>query len=419
MTETLLRARGLTKHYSTTSSFVGRLLGSKASVIHAVDEVDLDVRRGEVFGLVGESGCGKTTLGRLMLRLVEPTAGTLEFDGNDISMISESKLRPLRRRMQLVFQDPHASLNPAMSVGDAVAHPLVVHGMEEWPGARKRARELLEEVGLAPAERFFDKRPSELSGGQKQRVVIARAIATRPEFVVADEPVSMLDMSVRAKVLELLLDLKKKYDLTLVFITHDLATAKFLCDRIAIMYLGKVVEMGDARSILTRPEHPYAQALLKAVPQPDPAARRMEAVARGEVPDASRPPAGCRFHPRCPVATPICGHTGADLRDVAAAWLAKAPPETRDALTGRHGHPGSWRLVGNDVVTRGDDATGLQRVVQEERPVVWDAVEGTAPDPRGLRVRLRAPQPIGMRRRPDGRETRCVLYEDVSQGRAP
>jgi oligopeptide/dipeptide ABC transporter ATP-binding protein len=274
-----------------------------------------------------------------MLRLVDPTSGSIELDGQDITKLRESQLRPLRQRMQLVFQDPHASLNPAMSVGDAVAHPLVVHGLEDWAGARARAKEILEEVGLTPAARFFDKRPAEMSGGQQQRVVIARAVATRPAFIVADEPVSMLDMSVRAKILELLLRLKEKYDLTLVFITHDLATARFLCDRIAIMYLGKVVEVGDAKDILSRPEHPYSQALLKAVPQPDPVNRRMEAIVRGEVPDAVRPPAGCRFHPRCPVATPICGHTGADLREMADARLAKLSREKRDDLLARLGPP--------------------------------------------------------------------------------
>ena len=404
----LLSARHVTKRYAVSRSFFARLLGRSTGEVHAVDDVDLDVRRGETFGLVGESGCGKTTLGRLLLKLVDPTSGTIEFDGARIEGYSEAKMRPLRRRMGLVFQDPHASLNPAMSVGDAVAHPLVVHGMADWPAARARAAELLEEVGLAPASRFFTKRPAELSGGQKQRVVIARAIATRPDFVVADEPVSMLDMSVRAKILELLLQMKKKYDLTLVFITHDLATARFLCDRLAIMYLGQVVETGAARDLLAKPEHPYAQALVKAIPAPDPRQRRAEDVPRGEVPDAVHPPPGCRFHPRCPVATPGCGHVGADAREAAESWLTRAQPGPRAKLVETQGAPIGWRVAGNDLLLSSADVGPLKRAIQQERPVVWDAVESVEAD----RLRFRAPVPIELRRRPDGRLTRCVLYDD-------
>jgi peptide/nickel transport system ATP-binding protein len=283
-------------------------------------------------------------------------------------------------------------------VGEAVAHPLLVHGASR-ERARERARELLEEVGLAPAERYYGLRPAELSGGQKQRVVIARAVATRPRLLVADEPVSMLDMSVRARVLELLLELKRRYDLTLVFITHDLATARFLGDRIAIMYLGKVVEVGDAKAILARPEHPYAKALVAAVPSPDPAARRTEEVPPGEVPDAMRPPAGCRFHPRCPVATPACGHTGADLRDIT--------PEI------------PWRVDGKDAVWRAapPDAEARARALAlERRPVVWEAIAETQRGPEGLRTSFLVPRRIGMRRRPDGRQVRCILYEDQGSG---
>lgn len=380
----IIRVKNLTKHYPVSGNFIARALGRNRDVVHAVDDVHLDIAQGEIFGIVGESGCGKTTLGRLLLRLVDPTSGSIEFDGRDITNLGEKPLRPIRQAMQIVFQDPHASLNPAMSVGDSVAHPLVVHGIADWPEARLQARALLEEVGLAPAARFFDKRPNELSGGQKQRVVIARAIATRPKLIVADEPVSMLDMSVRAMVLELLLALKKKYDLTLVFITHDIATARFLCDRIAIMYLGKIVEIGKAKDILANPAHPYAQALLKAVPKPDPAARRTDEIAKGEVPDAVHPPQGCRFHPRCPVATPQCGWGSADLTELGPTRILN----DREGIVGAH-----------EAALRANAA-------------LFGAIENIQKTEAGLRVRFVAAKPIGLRRRGDGREVRCVLYED-------
>jgi peptide/nickel transport system ATP-binding protein len=436
MDEPLLEVDHLTKHFPVTKSFLARLIGREAGAVHAVDDVSLAVRKGETFGLVGESGCGKTTLGRLMLRLVDPTAGTIRFEGRDVTTLGEAAMRPLRARMQLVFQDPHASLNPSMSVGDAVAHPLVVHGMAGWREARERAAAMLEEVGLAPAERFFGKRPAELSGGQKQRVVIARAVVTRPSFIVADEPVSMLDMSVRAKILDVLLDLKKKYGLTLVFITHDLATARFLCDRLAIMYLGQVVEMGDARRILAAPEHPYSQALVKAIPEPDPDARRIEAIARGEVPDAVHPPAGCRFHPRCPVATPRCGFTGADLADAVEMWEERVPESKADTSALRRGlsvplpagndpegferdagAPIVWVREGHDVLVPTDALPRIEHAARRARPVVWEALARQEASPKA-RTRLAFDPPAGMdlRRRPDGRVTRCIHCADEPPG---
>ncbi len=324
--EPLVSIRDLRTYYSIRGSFADRLVGREGGVVKAVDDVTLDIRKGEVLGLVGESGSGKTTLGRTILGLVRATSGVVEFEGRDIAHVPEREFRGLRRRMQVVFQDPHASLNPAMTIGQAVGHPLQIHGIErDRVRLRLTVAEALERVGLAPAEQYMDKYPSDLSGGQKQRAVIARAIILKPVLLVADEPVSMLDMSVRAKILELMADLKRDFDLTYLYVTHDLATAKFFCDRIAIMYLGRIVEIGDAESIYADPKHPYTQALLRAIPEPDPARAVPRDLPRGEVPDAASPPLGCSFHPRCPLAFEPCGWESRDLRDLLEArWAAAA-----------------------------------------------------------------------------------------------
>ena len=303
----LVRVSDLGVHFPTR-----RGVGGRKAVVRAVDGVSLDVQAGETLGLVGESGSGKTTLGRAMLRLVEPTAGKVEFEGRDITRLKERELRPLRRRMQPVFQDPHAALNPAMTIGDAVAHPLLIQGLAaDGKEARDKAAAMLERVGITPAGAFLDRYPEDLSGGQKQRIVLARALVTGPSLVVADEPVAMLDMSVRALVLDLMARLRRELGLTYVFITHDLATARLLCDRVAVMYLGRVVEIGPAGTVLSEPRHPYSRALLDAVPRVDPdAAGRARPVLPGEVPDATAVPAGCRFHPRCPQAFAPCGADG-------------------------------------------------------------------------------------------------------------
>jgi peptide/nickel transport system ATP-binding protein len=306
---TLVQVSDLQVHFT-----IRRGLGGPKAVVRAVDGVSLEVSAGETLGLVGESGSGKTTLGRAMLRLVQPTAGRVEFEGRDITTLGERELRPLRRRMQPVFQDPHAALNPAMTIGDAVAHPLLIQGLAPDRGAaRARAAAMLERVGITPAGAFLDRYPEDLSGGQKQRIVLARALVTGPSLVVADEPVAMLDMSVRALVLELMSDLRRELGLTYVLITHDLATARLLCDRVAVMYLGKVVEIGPAAEVLAEPRHPYTKALLEAVPRVDPAAAgRARPVLPGEVPDATDVPGGCRFHPRCPAAFEPCGPDGSE-----------------------------------------------------------------------------------------------------------
>jgi oligopeptide/dipeptide ABC transporter ATP-binding protein len=323
--EILVSVRDLRTHYSIRGSFAARLVGREAGSVRAVNDVSFDLRKGEVLGLVGESGSGKTTLGRTLLGLVRATSGSVMFEGRDITKLSERELREHRRRMQIVFQDPHASLNPAMTIGQAVGHPLEIHGIVKGrERVRKRVADALEVVGLSPPEQFLDKYPSDLSGGQKQRAVIARAIILNPVLLVADEPVSMLDMSVRAKILELMLSLKQEFDLTYLYITHDLATAKFFCDRIAILYLGRIVEIGPSAAIYEDPKHPYTQALLRAIPEPDPRRNVPRDVPRGEVPDAARPPRGCSFHPRCPRAFEICGWETRDLRDLLEAHWARS-----------------------------------------------------------------------------------------------
>lgn len=324
----LVSLRDLRAYYAIRGSFLGRLVGREAGVVRAVDGVSLDIRRGEVLGLVGESGSGKTTLGRAILGLVRATGGRIEFEGRDITRLPERERRALRRRMQVVFQDPHASLNPAMTIEQAVGHPLQIHGVErDRARLRLRVVEALERCGLAPGSDYLDKYPSDLSGGQKQRVVLARALILDPVLLVADEPVSMLDMSVRAKILQLMLELKRELDLTYLYITHDLATARFFCDRIAIMYLGRIVEIGPADAIYRDPKHPYTQALLRAIPEPDPERAVPRDLPRGEVPDAARPPLGCAFHPRCPLAFAPCGWESRDLRELFEARWARAAGE--------------------------------------------------------------------------------------------
>ncbi len=268
--------------------------------VRAVDDVTLDIREGETLGLVGESGCGKSTLGRTILRLLDPTSGHIEFDGKDITTRKQSELRPIRQRMQIIFQDPYASLNPRMTVGRIVAEPIDIHGLAQSPAERtRRVAELLERVGLRPdaAQRY----PHEFSGGQRQRVGIARALAVAPKFIVCDEPISALDVSIQAQIVNLLQDLQAEEKLTYLFISHDLNVVRHICDRVAVMYLGRVVELADAVELYSQPKHPYARALLSAVPKVSAAERNERVLLQGDVPNPMNPPAGCAFHPRCPV----------------------------------------------------------------------------------------------------------------------
>jgi peptide/nickel transport system ATP-binding protein len=313
----LVSLRNAKKWFQVRQGLIENLLArGEAEYVRAVDGVSFDIKRGEVFGLVGESGSGKTTVGRLALRLVEPTEGEVMFDNINLATYSKEELRQLRSRMQVIFQDPMASLNPRMDVKTAISHPLEIHQQDRIEDKDEIINSILEDVGLSPPEAFLNKYPHHLSGGQRQRVVIARALVTEPDLILADEPIAMADVSVRALILDLMKRLKDEHNLTYLFITHDLATTKYICDRIGVMYLGKLVEVGLLKNVYTKPLHPYTQALMAAVPIPDPERRRNQPLPRGEIPSPINPPAGCRFHPRCPYAEDICGRDEPELREI-------------------------------------------------------------------------------------------------------
>ena len=314
--DNLLTVTNLKKYFPVEKGFLDRLLTSQKSFVHAVDDVSFSVNRGDILGLVGESGSGKSTTGRLCLKLIEPTTGSIMFEGVDLAKLHGEDLRRFRKNMQLIFQDPMSSLSPRIRVGDAVKHALSFQGVGTASEQTERTRAILERVGLKPWSNFYDRYPHQLSGGQRQRVVIARALVLNPKFVVADEPIAMVDVSVRAQILELMLELKKEFDLTYLFITHDLAMANYVCHSIAIMYLGKIVEAGSKEDVFGRPLHPYTLALLSSIPVPDPKAKLQRIIPKGEIPSPINPPKGCRFHPRCPYAQDICSEREPQLEEI-------------------------------------------------------------------------------------------------------
>jgi peptide/nickel transport system ATP-binding protein len=417
--ETMIDIEGLEVHYELRGGAFARLFGRDTGTVRAVDGVSIALRRGEVLGLVGESGSGKTTLGRALLGLVRATKGSIRYhrpSGDvDVATANNRELRKLRTELQMVFQDPHASLNPSMNIETAVGHPLLIHGIASGEELRSRVAAALERVGLAPAEQFMSKYPSDLSGGQKQRAVLARAVILDPEMLVADEPISMLDMSVRAKILQLMLDLKEELGLTYVYITHDLATAKFFCDRVAIMYLGRIVEIGPTEEIFADPKHPYTKALLKAIPEPDPRRMVPRDLPRGEIPDAANPPLGCSFHPRCPEAVAQCGWESRDLRALLEEHWTRRESSVYEREQGLVGNLERLEEPAKSVtVGSGGSAAEVRRIldtIREERPdePLWSGVSDISETSEGVTVAFHDGVDPALRRS-GGVDVACILH---------
>ncbi len=317
MSEVLLKAENIIKHFPIH----GGLLSRQVAAVKAVQNISFELKKGETLGLVGESGCGKSTLGRCLIKLIEPSSGKIFFKGQDITNATGEKLRDLRKHMQIIFQDPYASLNPRMTIGSILEEPLIIHNLYKTEAERLiRVRELIDLVGLRPEH--LSRYPHEFSGGQRQRVGIARALAVNPELIICDEPVSALDVSIQAQVINLLMELQKKLGLTYVFIAHDLKVVEHVSTKVAVMYLGEIVEYADAEELYKNPKHPYTKALLSAIPVPDPKPREQRIILTGDVPSPINPPSGCYFHPRCPIATDECKINKPELKSVGTNHFA-------------------------------------------------------------------------------------------------